>query len=103
MPTATITSKGQITLPREVQDHLHVREGDRVEFEIDRDGEVRVRSLAGSVEELFGMLGCQGAPSRSLEEIDEGIATLARKEDERVRQVTFDGKLKTASGFTVLG
>ena len=86
MPTATITSKGQITLPREVRDHLHVREGDRVEFEIDRDGQVRVRPLTGSVEELFGMLRRPGAPIRSLEEIDEVIATVARKEDERVRQ-----------------
>jgi AbrB family looped-hinge helix DNA binding protein len=84
MPTATITSKGQITLPREVRDHLHVREGDRVEFEIDRDGEVRVRPLAGSVEELFGMFRRPDAPSRSLKQIGEGIARLARKEDERV-------------------
>ena len=86
MSAATITSKGQITLPREVRDHLHVREGDRVEFEIDREGEVRVRPMTGTVEELFGMLRRPGAPSRSLEEIDEGIARLARREDERVRQ-----------------
>lgn len=86
MVTATITSKGQITLPREVRDHLHVQEGDRVEFEIGRDGEVRVRPVTGSVEELFGMLRRPGASSRSLEEIDEGIAALARDEDERVRR-----------------
>lgn len=85
MPAATITSKGQITIPREVRDHLHVREGDRIEFEIGRDGEVRVRPVTGSVEELFGMLRRPGA-TRSLEEIDEGIAALARKEDERVRR-----------------
>lgn len=86
MPTATITSKGQITLPREVRDHLHVREGDRVEFEIGRDGEVRVRPMTGSVDALFGMLRRPGVPPRSLEDIDEGIAALARKEDERVRR-----------------
>lgn len=40
MPMATITSKGRITLPREVREHLHVGKGDRVEFEIERDGEV---------------------------------------------------------------
>jgi bifunctional DNA-binding transcriptional regulator/antitoxin component of YhaV-PrlF toxin-antitoxin module len=69
-----------------VRDHLHVREGDRVEFEIDRDGQVRVRPVTGSVEELFGMLRRPGAQPRSLEENDEGIAALARKEDERVRR-----------------
>ncbi|MFL6199504.1 MAG: AbrB/MazE/SpoVT family DNA-binding domain-containing protein [Thermoanaerobaculia bacterium] len=97
MPTATITSKGQITLPREVRDHLHLREGDRVEFEIGRDGEVRMRPMTGSVEELFGMLRRPGMPPRSLEEIDEGIATLARKDDERVRQAAPTRSPSTAS------
>lgn len=86
MATSTITSKGQITLPKEVRDHLHVREGDRIEFAIERDGEVRVRPVTGSVEEMYGMLRRPGIPARSLEEIDEGIAVLMRKEDERVRQ-----------------
>lgn len=86
MPTATITSKGQVTLPQEVRDHLHVREGDRLEFVIDQEGDVRVRPVTGSVEELFGMLRRPGAPLRALEEIDEGIATLARQEDARVQR-----------------
>lgn len=86
MATSTITRKGQITLPKEVRDHLHVREGDRVEFVVDGDGEVRMRPVTGSVEELFGMLRRPGAPARSLEEIGEGIATLTRGEDERVRR-----------------
>lgn len=86
MAVSTITSKGQITLPREVRDHLHVREGDRIEFAIGRDGEVRVRPVTGSVEEMFGMLRRSGAKSRSLEEIDEEIVALARREDERVRR-----------------
>ena len=86
MPTTRITSKWQITLPREVRDHLHVREGDRVEFVIDRDGEARVRAVTGSVEELFGMLRRPSVPLRSQEEIDKGIVIMLREEDERVRK-----------------
>ena len=56
MPTATITSKGQITLPKEIRDHLKLAEGDRVEFIIDASGEVRVRTVSGPVCKLHGLL-----------------------------------------------
>ncbi len=56
MPTATITSKAQITLPKEIRDHLKLAEGDRVEFIIDASGEVRVRTVSGSVRKLHGLL-----------------------------------------------
>jgi len=86
MSVATVTSKGQITLPKEVREHLHVGEGDRVEFLIDEGGEVRVRPVAGSVESLFGLLHRPGAPSRSVEEIDEEIARVLIMDDERIRR-----------------
>ena len=46
MAIATITSKGQITLPKEVREHLQLAEGDRVEFVIEGQGKVQVRPLA---------------------------------------------------------
>lgn len=41
---AKVTSKGQITVPREIRRRLGVRAGDRLEFEEDRDG-VRVTAV----------------------------------------------------------
>ena len=41
---AKITSKGQITIPRDVRRRLGVRAGDRVEFEEDGKG-MRVRAV----------------------------------------------------------
>lgn len=41
MSTSTLTSKGQITLPKEVRAHLGVAEGDRLDFIIGVDGSVR--------------------------------------------------------------
>ena len=56
MPTATVTSKGQITIPREVRELLRVGEGDQVDFTVNDRGDVIVRSATASVRELRGML-----------------------------------------------
>ena len=86
MSVATVTSKGQITLPKEVREHLHIGEGDRLEFLIGDGGEVRVRPVAGSVEVLFGLLRRPGAPPRSTAEIDEAIASTVVADNERIRR-----------------
>lgn len=56
MPSATMTSKGQITVPKDVRTALGVGPGDRLAFRIAADGTVTVeaetvdlRSLRGSV------------------------------------------------------
>ncbi len=42
---AVMCRKNQLTLPREVTEALHIREGDEVEFEIDEDGRVLLRGM----------------------------------------------------------
>jgi AbrB family looped-hinge helix DNA binding protein len=56
MPSAKLTSKGQITVPKEVRDALGVHTGDRLAFRLCEDGTVQVKaetidlmSLRGSV------------------------------------------------------
>jgi len=43
--TATVRAKGQITLPRDVRQALHIEEGDQVAFDVADDGTVTVRGL----------------------------------------------------------
>lgn len=40
MKTATISAKGQIAIPKEVRDILHVKTGDQFVFEITEDGKI---------------------------------------------------------------
>lgn len=39
---ATVTSKGQITIPKEVRDRLDIEEGEKVLFRFDEDGSLRL-------------------------------------------------------------
>lgn len=40
MPTSTLTSKGRITVPKEVRERLGVQKGDRIVFQFDKHGRV---------------------------------------------------------------
>jgi len=86
MAIATLTSKGQITLPKEVREHLHLDTGDRLEFVIRGDGEVQVKPVAGSYRELRGMLRRPGRRSPSNEVLDRELTRLLADDDERIRR-----------------
>lgn len=62
MPTATVTSKGQTTIPKPVRDHLHLKPGDRVEFIIQDDGSVVLVPATVDVADLEGVLPKPKAP-----------------------------------------
>lgn len=52
MATATLTSKGQVTIPKELRDALKLETGDRLEFILDADGTVRLVPVTSSLTEL---------------------------------------------------
>lgn len=56
MPTATVTSKGQITIPKAVRDELGLTEGDRVAFRVLEDGSVVVEPETVELLDLKGAL-----------------------------------------------
>ena len=56
MPTATLTSKGQITVPKAVRDALGVRPGDRLAFRIRGDGTVTVEADTVDLLSLRGIV-----------------------------------------------
>ena len=74
MSTATLTSKGQITIPSDVRRTLNVEAGDRVEFVQVGPGRFELVAATRSVRELKGMFG--KPPRRvSIEKMNEVIAT----------------------------
>ena len=60
--TATVTSKGQITVPMRIRMHLQVDKGDRIEFLIGPDGKVTLMPATGDVKKLKGIVGNSDRP-----------------------------------------
>jgi AbrB family looped-hinge helix DNA binding protein len=56
MAIATVTSKGQVTVPKAIRERLGIREGDKLEFNIDEEGRIVVRSHRGGLG-VKGVLG----------------------------------------------
>lgn len=74
MPTATLTTKGQVTIPKEVREHLGVDTGDRLSFVVHEDGTVIVKPITHHVRELGGLLHRPGQRPVSMGEMEKGIA-----------------------------
>jgi AbrB family looped-hinge helix DNA binding protein len=77
MAAATITSKGQITIPIQVRTALGVDTGDRIEFVEIEKGQFAIIAATRSVRELKGMLRVKGRKPVSIEEMNRAIARRA--------------------------
>ena len=86
MATATVTSKGQVTIPQPVRQHLHLEAGDKLEFTIEDDGTVRVRTIKGSVRDLFGFLKRPDQRPVTVEEMNDSIEDYHASETDRIRK-----------------
>ena len=73
MPSASLTSKGQVTIPKAIRDFLRVKQGDRLEFSIEGQ-QVVVHPGRRDLRSLRGMLARPGRKPVSLEQMDAAIA-----------------------------
>jgi antitoxin PrlF len=74
MPTATLTSKGQITIPKEIRERLRLQAGHRVEFEIDAKGKVSLTPRNKDIRSLKGSIRSRKKKPVSIEEMNRAIA-----------------------------
>lgn len=80
---AMITSKGQITLPKEVRDRHSLKPGDSIEF-VEEDGKIWVRPRNLRAIDLAGILHRPGMKVVTIEEMDEAIGEALSEEDDRI-------------------
>jgi len=79
MPASTLTSNGQLTVPKAIRDQLGLHEGDRVEFRVMGDGQVVVEAATVDLRDLRGVLKRRGRRV-TVEEMEEAV----RKAGERL-------------------
>ena len=76
MTTLTVTAKGQITLRKELLEHLRVGPGDKIDVEMLPTGriEVSARRKTGKISDFSGRLKRPGQRTLSIDEMNEIIA-----------------------------
>jgi antitoxin PrlF len=79
MSEATITSKGQITIPVRVRQALGIDSGDRIEFVEVEKGQFAIVAATRSVQELKGLFRGRHSKPVSIEEMNTAIAKRASR------------------------
>ncbi len=73
MTSATVTSKGQITIPARIREAMKVSAGDRIEFVQVEDGRYEFIAATRSVTDLKGMFG-KSEKRVSIDDMNAAIA-----------------------------
>lgn len=92
---ATLTSKGQVTLPKEIRDALKLDSGAKLDFSLQADGSVNVRPLKNSVASLFGILKRPGGKASTVQEQKESVGRALAEKHERILREANQGSTRT--------
>ena len=76
MAILSTTSRGQVTIRKEIFQHIGVKPGEKLEIELLPGGEFRGRAVRkkGKIEDVFGMLAGKTNVKLTIEQINEAIA-----------------------------
>jgi AbrB family looped-hinge helix DNA binding protein len=76
MTILTVTAKGQVTLRKDVLEHLGIRPGEKITVDKLPDGRVEVRAArpTGHISDIFGLLKSDDGISLTIEEMNQVIA-----------------------------
>lgn len=76
MTILTVTAKGQVTLRKDLLQHLGIEPGEKIEIDKLPDGRISVQAArsTGSIDDFVGLLAGKSRKIATLDEIDEAIA-----------------------------
>ena len=70
---ATMTTKGQVTVPKAVRDQLDLKAGDRVDFVVNDAGEAVLRRVSCTAAQVQGMLAHRARRPVTVAQMDEAV------------------------------
>ena len=73
MVIATLTTKGQVTIPKKIRDSLKLHTGDKIEIVVTEKGQAIIRPISKKVDEMFCKLRKPGQKAVSIKEMDDAI------------------------------
>jgi len=74
MSAAKIPPEGQITLPKNIREHLKIQQGDKIEFHVESNGTVLMFPVKSDVRTLKGLISLP-KETVSLDDMKEAIIT----------------------------
>ena len=80
MALATITSKGQVTIPKQVREALHLHTGDRIDFIVTDAGDAILTPVTKRVDDVFGRFHQPGRGPVSVEQMDAALGRRMRED-----------------------
>ena len=78
MALATLTTKGQVTIPKIIRESLKLNTGDKIEIIVTAKREAIIRPVSKKVDDIFCKLHKPGRKAVSLEAMDDAIRNRMR-------------------------
>jgi len=73
MALATLTTKGQVTIPKNIRESLKLHTGDKIEIIVTKKREAVIRPVSKKVDDIFCKLYNPDRKTVPLETIDDAI------------------------------
>ena len=73
MAISTITSRGRITIPKEIRDQLRLRTGNKIDFRVEKGGSLRAYPKAKRVADVFGFFAHKATKRHSASAIKRDL------------------------------
>jgi len=70
---ATLTTKGQVTIPKKIRESLKLHTGDKIEIIVTEKREAIIRPISKKVDDIFCKLHRPGRKAVTLEAMDNAI------------------------------